>query len=136
MTKFKRQFLAGPYLVWIIGFIVLPILLIVFYGLTDSSGAFTLANLFSIAEPVHRKALFLSLKLALICTLICLVLSYPLAMILNGLQIKHQSFVVFIFVLPMWIIQQRYLKYNFTVFWDSESITVKYTNCRCFRYGL
>ena len=103
MTKFKRQFLAGPYLVWIIGFIVLPILLIVFYGLTDSSGAFTLANLFSIAEPVHRKALFLSLKLALICTLICLVLSYPLAMILNGLQIKHQSFVVFIFVLPMWM---------------------------------
>lgn len=103
MTKFKRQFLAGPYLVWIIGFIVLPILLIVFYGLTDSSGAFTLANLFSIAEPVHRKALFLSLKLSLICTLICLVLSYPLAMILNGLQIKHQSFIVFIFVLPMWM---------------------------------
>lgn len=103
MTKFKRQFLAGPYLVWIIGFIVLPILLIVFYGLTDSSGSFTLANLFSIAEPIHRKALFLSLKLALICTLICLVLSYPLAMILNGLQIKHQSFIVFIFVLPMWM---------------------------------
>lgn len=103
MNKFKRQFLAGPYMVWIIGFIVLPILMIVYYGVTDADGSFTLENIFAIADPVHLKALYLSLELALICTVICLLLSYPLAMILNNLKLKHQSFVVFIFVLPMWM---------------------------------
>ncbi len=103
MNKFKRQFLTGPYIVWIIGFIVLPILMILYYGITDSSGNFTFENIFAIAEPVHMKALLLSLKLALLCTIICLILSYPLAMILNKMKIKHQNFVVFIFVLPMWM---------------------------------
>lgn len=103
ISKFRRQLLAGPYIVWMIGFILLPILMILFYGITDSSGGFTLHNIIAITEPIHRKALLLSLKLALICTGICLLLSYPLAMILNGMHLKRQSFVVFIFVLPMWM---------------------------------
>ena len=103
MYKFKRQFLAGPYLIWIIGFIVLPILMILYYGITDSSGSFTLENILAIASPIHMKSLLLSLKTAVLCTIICLALSYPLAMILNSLQLKSQSFVVFIFVLPMWM---------------------------------
>ncbi len=103
MHKFKRQFLSGPYIIWIIGFILLPILMIFYYGITDSAGSFTLKNIIAIAEPVHLKSLLLSLKLALLCTVICLILSYPLAMILNSLHLKHQSFVVFIFVLPMWM---------------------------------
>lgn len=103
MRKFKRQFLSGPYIVWIVGFILLPILMILYYGVTDSAGSFTLSNITAIGEPIHLKALLLSLKLALLCTVICLILSYPLAMILNGLHLKRQSFVVFIFVLPMWM---------------------------------
>ena len=103
MVKFKRQFLSGPYILWIIGFILLPVLMIVYYGVTDSSGSFTLSNIFAITEPIHMKALLLSLELALICTVICLLLAYPVAMILNGLHLKQQSFVVFIFVLPMWM---------------------------------
>ncbi|MEI3228109.1 MAG: ABC transporter permease [Lachnospiraceae bacterium] len=103
MHRFKREFLTGPYIVWIIGFIVLPILMIVYYGVTDSSNSFTLANIIAIAEPIHMKALLLSLKLALVCTVICLLLSYPLAMILNSMKFKHQNFIVFIFVLPMWM---------------------------------
>ncbi len=102
-SKFRRQLLAGPYIIWIAGFILLPILMILYYGLTDSSGGFTLHNTIAITEPIHMKALLLSLKLALLCTGICLLLSYPLAMILNGMNLKRQSFVVFIFVLPMWM---------------------------------
>ena len=101
--QFKRQFLSGPYMAWIVGFIILPILMILYYGITDSSGSFTLQNITAITEPIHMKALLLSLKLALLCTAICLLLAYPLAMILNGLHLKRQSFVVFIFMLPMWM---------------------------------
>lgn len=98
-----RRLLAGPYIVWIIGFTVLPILMILYYAFTNANGSFTIENVTAIAEPVHLKALLLSILLALECTVICLLLSYPLAMILKGLKIKRQSFVVFIFVLPMWM---------------------------------
>ena len=101
--RLKRQLLTGPYLVWIIGFTVLPILMILYYAFTTSRGSFTLDNIAAIAEPIHVKSLLLSIRLALECTVICLLLSYPLAMILNSLKIKRQSFVVFIFVLPMWM---------------------------------
>ena len=86
-----------------IGFTVIPLALIVFYGLTDRSGAFTLANVLSIGTAEHRKALFLSLGLSLISTLVCLLLAYPLAMILRKRNIGKGSFVVFIFILPMWM---------------------------------
>ena len=103
MHNARKRLLAGPYLVWIIGFTVLPILMILYYAFTNSDGGFTWANIAAIADPVHIKALLLSLKLGILCTVVCLLLSYPLAMILNSLHIKHQSFVVFIFVLPMWM---------------------------------
>ena len=103
MHRFKRQFLSGPYIIWVIGFVLMPILMILYYGITDSSGSVTLENITAIANPVHLKSLFLSLKMALLCTVIYLILSYPVAMILNSLHLKHQSFVVFIFVLPMWM---------------------------------
>ncbi len=103
MNKLRRQLLAGPYLVWIIGFILLPVFMILYYALTNSAGDFTLANVLAIAEPIHRKALLLSLQLAFLCTLVCLVLSYPLAMILSTLRKNHQNLIVFIFILPMWM---------------------------------
>lgn len=103
MRRFGKQLLAGPYLVWMIGFILLPLLLVVYYAFTNSAGSFTMANVISIFHKVHMKSLWLSVKIALECTVICLLLSYPLAMILNKLNLKHQSFIVFIFILPMWM---------------------------------
>ena len=103
MNNLKRQLLAGPYLIWIIGFIILPMLMIFYYAFTNSDGGFTFEYIFAITSETNRNALWLSIKLGVICTLICLVLSYPLAMILNGLNIKNQSTVVFIFMLPKWM---------------------------------
>ena len=103
MRKLGRQLLAGPYLVWMIGFILLPIVIILYYAFTNASGTFTWDNIAAIADPVHVKSILLSLKLGFFCTIVCLLLAYPLAMILNSFHFKHQSFVVFLFVLPMWM---------------------------------
>lgn len=103
MNKSAKRLLAGPYIVWMIGFTIIPLLLIVFYGLTDKSGSFTLSNIMAIGTPEHAKALFLSLGLSLLSTFICLVLAYPLAMILRKKNIGQGSFMVFIFILPMWM---------------------------------
>lgn len=98
-----RSLLAGPYLLWMTGFILIPLCLILWYGLTDRDGALTLANVLAIADPEHAKALWLSLGLSLVSTLICLVLAYPLAMILRGKKAAAGGFIVFIFILPMWM---------------------------------
>ena len=103
MNKLKRQLLAGPYLVWIIGFIVLPLIMILYYAFVDENGRFTLSNLSTITSPINTHAMVLSLELGVAATVICLLLAYPLAMILNNLKIKNQSLVVFIFMLPMWM---------------------------------
>ena len=99
----SKKLLSGPYLVWMAGFIVIPLILILYYGLTDKTGAFTLANIVSIATAEHSKALWLSLGLSFVSTIICLALAYPLAMILRRRNVGKGSFVVFIFILPMWM---------------------------------
>lgn len=103
MYKLKKQFLAGPYFIWMIGFILLPLAFILYYAMTTADGAFTFSNIAAIADPVHVKSIVLSLKLGAICTLVCLVLAYPLCMILSSFRFRHQSFVVFLFILPMWM---------------------------------
>ena len=98
-----RRLLAGPYLFWAVSVIIIPLLLIVYYGLTDTDGAFTLLNLAKMAEPENLKSLGLALLLSLVSTLICLILAYPLAMILSEKNLNQTSFIVLIFILPMWM---------------------------------
>lgn len=99
----KRSLLAGPYIFWIIGFTVLPIIMIIVYALGDGAGGFTLRNVLAIFEPVHLKALWLALRLALICTLVCLLLAYPLAVILRKLNVGKKGMMAIIVILPMWM---------------------------------
>lgn len=103
MRNLKRQLFAGPYMIWIVGFILLPVVMILYYAFTTSSGSFTISNVLTITHPIFFRALLFSLKLALVCTLICLVLAYPLAMILNNMKNGSQGFIMFIFILPMWM---------------------------------
>lgn len=99
----NKKLLSGPYLMWMIGFILIPLALIVFYGLTTKSGAFTLSNVLSITTEEHAKALWLSLGLSLLSTVLCLLLAYPLAIVLRSRGMGQGSFIVFIFILPMWM---------------------------------
>lgn len=99
----NKKTLALPYFVWMIGFTVIPLFLIMYYGLTDKSGAFTMNNILAVFQSEHLEALGLSLLLSLICTVICLLLAYPLALILKKLNLGRGTFMIFIFVLPMWM---------------------------------
>ena len=86
-----------------IGFTVIPLIMIAIYAFTGSDGSFTWSNLAAITTPENVKALLLSLKLSLICTVVCIALAYPLALILKSRSLSRSSFIVFIFVLPMWM---------------------------------
>ena len=101
MNRKKNQLLAFPYIFWMAGFTIIPLLMMLYYGLTNREGAFTLENILAIGSPEHLKALVLSLILAAVSTLICLLLAYPLALILRNRHIGQGSFIVFIFILPL-----------------------------------
>lgn len=103
LTLKNKKWLATPYLIWSVAFIIIPLLMIVYYGLTDKEGHFTLSNLAKITTPENLKALGLALLLAFISTVICLILAYPLAMILSQKNVNQSSFIVLIFILPMWM---------------------------------
>ena len=90
---------AYPYIIWIVGFIIIPILYIFSYAVHDENGL-TLKYVLSILWTVHRKPLFLSLYLAFICVVVCLIISIPLAIILRQVQSR---IVIFLFMLPMWM---------------------------------
>ncbi len=99
----KNKWLSVPYLFWSVVFIIIPLGMILYYGLTDKTGAFTLDNIIAITTAGHAKALRLSLLLSLVSTLVCFLLAYPLAMILARIQVKRHNFIILIFILPMWM---------------------------------
>lgn len=105
MGKSKKAIVlqSSPYLAWSILFIIVPLFMVVYYGLTDENGAFTLENLAAIAQPEQAKALGLSLWLALLATVICFFLAYPLAMILARRKTGEKGLVTTLFLLPMWM---------------------------------
>lgn len=105
----KKKILGTPYFIWSALFILIPLGIVFYYGLTDEQGAFTLKNIMAISSPGHAKSLWMALVLSLISTLICLILAYPLAMILyrgcsaSRSSVMAQKKMVLIFILPMWM---------------------------------
>ena len=99
----NRKILSGPFLIFILCGTLVPLGVIAFYGITDRSGAFTLDNITAIATSEHWEALLLALALSLISTVICLVIAFPLALILKDSKLGKKGFMVFIFILPMWM---------------------------------
>ena len=99
----NKALLAGPFLVWTVAFIVIPLLMVIYYGFTGDDGSFTLENVKRILAPHYLKSLWLALLLSLVSTVACLVMSYPLAMILSKLKGNKSQLIVLIFIIPMWM---------------------------------
>ena len=88
----NKKWLSFPYIIWAAGFILIPLAMVFYYGFTDRNGAFTVENILAILSPEHSKALFLALVLSFISTLICILLAYPLSMILSKMGNTRNSF--------------------------------------------
>ncbi|MCD7750097.1 MAG: ABC transporter permease [Oscillospiraceae bacterium] len=104
----------GPYEVWAVLFILVPLVFTAYYAFTDDSFAFTTENITkfftatSVVEgsgTVHTYLLILwrSLKLAIISTVVCLLLGYPLAYIISRASSKAQKIMMTFIMIPMWM---------------------------------
>ena len=99
----KRKYIALPYLIWMVAFIILPLLFVGYYAFTTRTGEFTFENVFAIFDSLHIKATMYSLALSLVCTIICLLLAYPLALMLRHLKLNNKGVILLMLVLPMWM---------------------------------
>ena len=98
-----RNLFAATFLIWAVLFIFFPVVAIAWYGLTDAQGAMTLANISLMTHWEYLKALELSIVLALISTVICLIVAYPLCLILTEKKRGKGSLLFLLFILPMWM---------------------------------
>ncbi|MCI5753314.1 MAG: ABC transporter permease [Clostridiales bacterium] len=96
----KRTALAAPYLVWMGLFTIIPLCIVFYFAFTDSvTGSFTLINLLSIGNyiPIFLRSIWL----ALVSTVICFVLAYPVAWFIAGCSPLKRRFLYMLVMLPM-----------------------------------
>lgn len=100
----KRSSWALPYFIFLVLFVVLPLLLIAGYALTDANGHFTLSNILAFfTEPKIINSFLVSLEVALENTIICILVGYPVAYILADKNLNKSAVTAVLFILPMWI---------------------------------
>ena len=131
----KNRALAVPFMLWALIFIIVPLVMIVWYGVTveepipytelvqpdgsviyeleDGShttdkpwqkrAVFSLSNFKRMFEPTYLRLLLRSLKVAVITTIICLIVGYPVALILTGKDFKRPALWLMLLILPMWM---------------------------------
>ena len=100
------SFAAYPYVVWSAIFIVIPLLLIVFFSFTskvDGRFVFSFENFQRLFEPIYFTVFIRSIWLAVLSTVLCLILGYPIAYIISKLPIKRRNMLILLFILPMWM---------------------------------
>ena len=106
--KNKRSLFAVPYIVWMAFLVVIPIIIMVVYafttvpaGATDDSLTFTLSNFTSMGN--YTVVFTRSFKLALIATLVCLLIGYPISYMIAKEGPRFQRIAMVLIMLPMWM---------------------------------
>lgn len=105
----KMKILSYPYSVWMAIFIVVPLFLVLLYSFTDgdihnlADLRFSFESYKRVLEPIYLKVIMNSLVLAAVSTLFCLVLGYPVALIVARANPKVRGMLVMFLIVPMWM---------------------------------
>ena len=101
--NFKAS-LCIPYALFMILFILAPILLILFYPFTNQNGQFTFENFQTIfSNSSNFKVIGMSIIVGILNTLVCLLIGYPIAYFLASSKYNKNKILVYLFLIPMWI---------------------------------
>ena len=103
-SMFSKKQLAIPYAIFLVFFVVLPLLVVVYYGFTNGDGKPSFDNFIGFFKNGKTVGtLIYSIAIALLTTIFCLLLAYPVALIIAKGSYNNKSKFLMIFVLPMWI---------------------------------
>lgn len=108
IVAFKRKYLAIPYFIFLILFVLIPILIILVYAFTKTNEAGQLVFSFDslvefFSSPTKLNVLVVSLFIGIINTILCLAIGYPIAYLLADKKVNKNYVMVMLFVMPMWI---------------------------------
>ena len=99
-----QRYAAAPHITWAILFIIVPLIFVAYYAFTDTaSGSFTFSNIAAFFTKEYLLIFWKSIKLALIATLICLLLGYPIAYFMTTCSPRAQRILMMLIMLPMWM---------------------------------
>ena len=99
-----RGSLSLPFFVFMLFFVVVPLILIVYFSFTDDKGHIYLDNWRLIfTSPDKWKTILLTFEIAILTTVICILIAYPIAYILSNKKFNKNKILVYFFVLPMWV---------------------------------
>ena len=101
---FSRKMLGIPYAVFLLFFVILPMLVILFYAFTDKQMHLSFGNFIQFfSDPTKLSTIVYSLVIAFITTAVSLLIAYPVAYILARSKMKKKFVILLLFVTPMWI---------------------------------
>ncbi len=104
MFRFSRKQLCIPYAVFLLFFVIAPLLVVIYYAFTNGQGEFTITNFTNFFTDTNTiGTLLYSMFIAVVTTLVCLVIAYPVAYILANSKMKRKTIILMLFILPMWI---------------------------------
>ena len=101
-----QRYAAAPHIVWTVLFIIAPIIFVAYYAFTatvDGSVIFSFENIKTFFTPTYLKIFLRSILLALISTVICLILGYPIAYFISRTKPKTHRLLILLIMLPMWM---------------------------------
>ncbi len=102
--RFSRKQLGIPYAAFLILFVIAPLLVVLYYALTNGQGHLTVMNFIDFFTSENTiGTLCYSLSIAITTTAVCLVIAYPVAYILARSKMKRKTILLMLFVVPMWI---------------------------------
>ena len=100
----RRANWAIPYAIFMLIFVVLPLILIGVYAFTDGSGHFSFQNFVKfVGEKETVNTFVYSIGIAIVTTVLCVLLGYPAAWILSNKSLNRSQVTIMLFILPMWI---------------------------------
>ena len=99
--KNKLSRLTIPYVIWMALFVVAPIIMVVIYAFSSAAGGFTLANFARMGT--YAVVFVRSFKLALIATVVCLLIGYPVSYMMSKEGPRFQRLAMVLIMLPMWM---------------------------------
>ena len=112
--RFSRKLLAIPYGLFLLAFVIAPLIIVLYYAFTDDAGNFTFdyvrlffnesgEGLKGFFQSYNFKTIVRSLFISFMSTLICLLIAYPIAYIIAHCKLKNKSSLLLLFIVPMWV---------------------------------
>ena len=95
-----QRLAAAPHIVWAVLFILAPMLFVLYFAFTDGNGNFTTDNITAMGQYSHT--FILSIAFALIATVVCLLIGYPLAYFMSRTSPRTRKVLMVLIMLPMW----------------------------------